>query len=383
MNNFSFHNPTQILFGKGTIPQIGEEIARRGEKKVLLLAGSGSIKQNGVYDQTVQSLEAAGIARVECWGVQANPVLSKVREAIDLCRAEGVDAVLAVGGGSVLDSAKAVACGFYLNDVWAAYEKTEAITKALPLYTILTLSATGSEMNMFSVLTKPEEHKKWAIGHPSLYPVLSIVDPAVQTSLPWRQTVCGGVDSLSHIMEFYFIGKPTDTTVAVNTAVSRTIIEAVDQLQREPGDYDSRASLAWGSTLALNGISGCGLNFGEWSTHQLEHAVSAHHPDVAHAEGLAVLFPAWIEYCEAANPDTFAHWAQAVWDSNGVADGIDAFRDRLRQWEAPVSLADLGVKREEIPAIADTAMLTQPLGSLRPLSREDVVNILEIAANAS
>lgn len=383
MNNFSFHNPTQVLFGRGTISQIGEEVAKHGHKKVLLLAGGGSIKQNGVYAQTVQSLEAAGVARVECWGVQANPVLSKVREAIALCRAEGVDAVLAVGGGSVLDSAKSVACGVYMNDVWAAYEKTEPITSALPLYTILTLSATGSEMNMFAVLTKPEERKKWAIGHPLLYPVLSIVDPSVQESLPWRQTVCGGVDSLSHIMEFYFIGKPTDTTVAVNTAVSRTIIESVDQLQRDPADYDARASLAWGSTLALNGISGCGLNFGEWSTHMLEHAVSAHHPNVAHAEGLAVLFPAWIEYCEAANPETFAHWAKAVWDSNSVEEGIGAFRDRLRQWEAPVSLADLGVKREEIPAIADTAMLTQPLGSLRPLSREDVVNILEIAANVS
>jgi len=383
MNNFSFQNPTQILFGSGTISQIGGEMAKRGQKKVLLLAGGGSIKHNGVYEQAVRSLEAAGIARVECWGVQANPVLSKVQEAIDLCRAEGVDAVLAVGGGSVLDSAKSVACGFYLHDVWAAFEKKEAITRALPLYTILTLSATGSEMNMFAVLTRPEEHKKWAIGHPSLYPVLSIVDPAVQTSLPWRQTVCGGVDSLSHIMEFYFIGKPEDTTVSVNTAVSRTIVHAVDTLQREPDDYAARANLAWSSTLALNGISGCGLDFGEWSTHMLEHAVSAHHPHVAHAEGLAVLFPAWIEYCESANPDTFAHWAKSVWDSDSVADGIGAFRDRLRQWEAPVSLADIGVNRKDIPAIANTAMLTQPLGSLRPLTHEDVVNILEMAFRAN
>ncbi len=383
MNNFSFHNPTQVLFGKDTIPQIGEELAKRGHKKVLLLAGGGSIKQNGVYEHTVKSLEAAGIARAECWGVQANPILSKVQEAIALCREEGVDAVLAVGGGSVLDSAKSVACGFYMNDVWAGFEKTEAITRALPLFTILTLSATGSEMNMFAVLTKPEEHKKWAIAHPSLYPVLSIVDPSVQTSLPWRQTVCGGVDSLSHIMEFYFIGKPGDTTVAVNTSVSRTIIRSVDELQRSPGDYEARANLAWGSTLALNGISGCGLNFGEWSTHMLEHAVSAHHPNVAHAEGLAVLFPAWIEYCQSANPETFAHWAEALWSSQSVEEGIAAFRDRLRQWEAPISLGDLGVKREEIPAIAETAMLTQPLGSLRPLSHQDVVNILEIAAAAA
>lgn len=380
MNNFSFHNPTQLVFGRGTLSQIGEEISARGHKKVLLLAGGGSIKQNGVYEQAVVSLESAGVERAECWGVQANPVLSKVQEAIALCKAEGVDAILAVGGGSVVDSAKAIACGVYLNDVWNAFEQKEEITQALPLFTILTLSATGSEMNKFAVLTKPEENKKWAIGHPLLYPVLSIVDPSVQTSLPWRQTVCGGVDSLSHIMEFYFIGKPSDTTVAVNTAISRTIVNAVDILQIRPDDYESRANLAWGSTLALNGISGCGLDSGEWSTHMLEHAVSAHHPQVAHAEGLAVLFPAWIEYCQDANPETFEHWAKAVWDADSVEAAISAFRDRLRQWEAPVSLADLGVQPDEIPAIADTALLKRPMGSLRPLERQDVIHILEIAS---
>jgi alcohol dehydrogenase len=383
MNNFRFQNPTQVLFGQGTIPQIGEELARRGHKKVLLLAGGGSIRENGVYEQTVASLEKEGIARVECWGVQANPVLGKVREAIDLCKREGVDAVLAVGGGSVLDSAKAIACGVYLNDVWNAFEKKEEIKKALPLFTVLTLSATGSEMNMFAVLTKPDERKKWAIGHPSLYPVVSIVDPSVQTSLPWRQTVCGGVDSLSHIMEFYFLGKPADTTIAVNTAVSRSIVHAVDTLQCSPKDYEARANLAWGSTLALNGISGCGLDYGEWSTHMLEHAVSAHHPEVAHAEGLAVLFPAWIEHCHGANLTTFEHWARSIWDADSVENGVAALRDRLRQWEAPVCLGDLGIGPDEIPAIADTAMLTQPMGSLMPLTRDDVVEILNLAACAN
>lgn len=380
MNNFIFQNPTQILFGKGTIPQIGKEMASRGQKKVLLLAGGGSIRENGVYEQTVESLQEAGIAFVECWGVQANPVIQKVYEAVALCKAEEVDAVLAVGGGSVLDSAKAVACGVYLKDAWNAFEKTEPVTKALPLYTILTLSATGSEMNGYAVITRPEEHKKWAIGSSLLYPVVSIVDPTVQITLPWRQTVCGGVDALSHIMEFYFIGHPSDSTLALNTALSRNIVEAVDHLQVNPNDYQARANLAWGSTLALNGISGIGLNGGEWSTHTLEHAVSAHHPEVAHAEGLAVLFPAWIEYCQSANPDTFAHWARAVWDSESVEEGVAAFRDRLRQWEAPVTLGDLGIQKEEIPQLADTAMLLAPIGTLRPLEREDVVNILELAA---
>lgn len=382
MNPFQFHNPTQIVFGAGTIPQIGDEIARRGPRKVLLLAGGGSIRENGVYAQTVASLDAAGIARVECWGVQPNPTIAKVYEAITLCRAEKVDAILAVGGGSVLDSAKAVACGVYMNDVWNAFEQKEAITKALPLFTILTLSATGSEMNMFAVVTKPEENKKWAIGHPSLYPVLSIVDPTVQNSLPWRQTVCGGVDSLSHIMEFYFLGKPHDSTIAINTALSRTLIAAVDRLQQNPADTDARGNLAWCSTMALNGVSGCGLDGGEWSTHMLEHAVSAHHPNVAHAEGLAVLFPAWIEYTQSANPAQYAHWAKAIWDADSVEAGVAAFRSRLRQWKAPVSLGDLGIDAAEIPAIADTAMLKTPIGSMRPLDRQDVVEILKLAAAA-
>jgi len=383
MYNFSFQNPTQVLFGQGTIAEIGKQIAARGQRKVLLLAGGGSIRQNGVYAQATQSLNEAGIAFVECWGVQANPVIEKVYEAIDICKREGVDAILAIGGGSVLDSAKAIAAGIYLKDAWNAFERTEAVEKALPLYTILTLSATGSEMNGFAVITKLHERKKWAIGSPLLYPVLSIVDPSVQVSLPWRQTVCGGVDSLSHIMEFYFVGNPADSTLAINTAISRNIVDAVDRLQVKGDDYQSRANLAWGSTMALNGMSGIGLDGGDWSTHMLEHALSAHHPNVAHAEGLAVLFPAWIEYCQSGNQDTFAHWAQAVWDSDSVEDGIAAYRDRLRQWEAPVSLSDLGIDRSEIPAIADTAMMLAPLGKVRPLTREDIVNILELAADAS
>jgi alcohol dehydrogenase YqhD (iron-dependent ADH family) len=213
MENFEFYSPTKVIFGKHTITQIGDEIRNHGCKRVLMIAGGGSIRENGVYDAMVQSLESVGVERVELWGVRPNPVLSTVYAAILKAREHHVDAILAVGGGSVVDCAKAVAGGFYLKDIWEAFENRALIEKALPLFVILTLSATGSEMNAFAVVTREEGNKKWAVGSPLLFPVVSIIDPSVQVFLPWHQTVNGGVDALSHIMEFYFLGSVEETTI--------------------------------------------------------------------------------------------------------------------------------------------------------------------------
>ena len=192
MDNFTFYNPTRIIFGKDTVRQIGGVIKEAGCRRILLVAGGGSIKKNGVYDTVVRSLYAAGIEWVEAWGVQPNPVLSKAREIIELARKEQVEAVLAVGGGSVIDTAKSVAAGVILPDIWAAFERQVEVTRALPIFVVLTMSGTGSEMDPLAVLTHEGEVKKWVLRSPALFPKTSIIDPTVQFSLPWHQTVNRG-----------------------------------------------------------------------------------------------------------------------------------------------------------------------------------------------
>lgn len=380
MEKFTFHNPTQVIFGKGTVSEIGEAIRQRGYKKVLLLAGGGSIQKNGVYTAVAESTRKAGVECIEVWGIRVNPVLSKVREAIGIAKREKVEAILAVGGGSVVDSGKAVAAGCCVEDVWATFEAKSAVNEALPLFTVLTLSATGTEMNEFAVITNEDEKKKWAIGGPGLFPAVSIVDPTVQFSLPWVQTAYGAIDALSHIMEFHFIGKTEETTIALNESVMRTIIKVTDRLQEEPNDYDARASLAWATTLALNGLSGVGLQGGDWSTHMLEHAVSAEHPEVVHAGGLAVLFPAWILHLQASNPVGFRRWAKEVWDGVSVEDAVTKMRQKYEQWGVPTTLSGLGIEEGEFATIVDNVSREGTMGALKELTREDLLAILKRAA---
>jgi alcohol dehydrogenase len=379
IENFEFHNPTRIIFGKGTLPQIGPAIKARGCQRVLLLAGSGSIQKNGVYEAVCQGLKEAGVQWVELWGVRPNPVLSKVREAIELARNNQVEAILAVGGGSVLDSAKVVAAGFYLEDVWEVFERRAAIERALPLFTVLTLSATGSEMNCAAVLTNETGRKKWAVVHPGLFPVASVIDPSVQMSLPWTQTVNGGMDALAHIMEYYFLGRTEEVTIALDEALMRTVIRVVDLLQKDPTDYDSRANLAWSATLALNGISGVALKGGDWATHQIEHGLSACYPEVAHGMGLGILFPAWIQYLQSCNRPQFQRWAREVWNGDSVEAGIANMKATLTRWGAPTSLRQLGITKPELKTIAANACMVGLLGQLKPLALADVESILELA----
>ena len=305
MENFTFFNPTKVIFGRRTIPRIGEEINKKGYNKILLLAGKGSNRENGVYDATVKSLKRAGIEWIECWGVKPNPILSHAEEALELVRKEGLQMVLAIGGGSVIDEAKSIAAGFYLNNIWDAFEENQTINKALPVFSILTLSGTCSEMDPFAVLTNEVEKKKWNIGGDALFPKVSIIDPSVQMSLPWSQTVNGAIDAMSHVMEFYFLGEKEEITIALDEAIMRTIIKCLDMLKDDEKNYQARANIAWSATLALNGISGIALKGGDWSSHRLEHGISALHPDIAHGAGLAVVFPAWIKYTQNENPEQF------------------------------------------------------------------------------
>ena len=301
MENFTFYNPTRIIFGKDTVEQIGGVIKEAGFRRVLLVTGGGSIRKNGVYDAVSQSLREAGINWAEAWGVRPNPVLSKAQEIIELAKTEQVEAVLAVGGGSVIDTAKSVAAGVLVPDIWAAFERRVEVTRALPIFVVLTMSGTGSEMDPLAVLTHEGEVKKWVLRSPALFPRASIIDPTVQYSLPWHQTVNGAIDALTHVMEFYFLGTWEETTLALDEALMRTIISMTHRLQKNPRSYEARANLAWAASLALNGLTGVGLREGDFATHRIETAMSAVFPEIAHGAGLGVLFPAWIEYLKDYN----------------------------------------------------------------------------------
>jgi len=378
MINFTFYTPTRVLFGVGRIKEIGSEIKKSNVKKVLLVAGGGSIKKNGVYDTIIASLQEQGIDWVELWGVVPNPVLSKVMEGISLAKESGVDGVLAVGGGSVIDTAKAIASGIYLDDVWASFLGKEKINQALPIFVVLTISATGSECNGNFVITNEETKQKLGNHSPLVYPKVSIIDPSVQRTLPWNQTANGACDALSHIMESYFSGGGNETTLYVDEALTKAIIDATDKLMLNEDDLEARANLAWAATLALNGVSAAQLK-GDWASHDIEHAISALHPQVAHGAGLAVVFPAWITHVWKENEPTFRRWARNVWDTDDVLTAVERLKSTYKRWGLPISLRELNLEKSEIPAIAQNATQLGKLGTVKELTQEDVEKILEIA----
>lgn len=375
---FTFYNPTKLIFGKGKIAEIGKEISVSGAKKILLIAGGGSIKKNTVYDQTINSLKSNNLQWVEAWDVRPNPTLEKTKEIISIAKKEQVDSILAVGGGSVIDTAKAVAAGFYVDNVWDFFEG-KSIEKTLPLFTILTISATASEMDPHAVISNEQEKKKWSISTPSLFPQVSVIDPTVQFTLPWNQTAYGAADGITHVMEFYSIAKDQETTLAINDAILRTIIKTTDALKQDPKHLSARSNLAWSLTLALNGMSGAGLHGGDWSIHAIEHAISALHPKVAHGAGLAVVAPAWISYLHKYNSETFKRWAKNVWDCDSTEQALKKMKEKYSSWGLPTSLGELGVNKDEIPILADIVMKRGQPGALKQLNKNDVEEILRLA----
>lgn len=382
MQNFVFYNPTKVIFGKGTIPKIGFEINKLGLKKVLLLAGGGSIKRNGVYEQVSKSLKENGIEWIEHWGVRPNPVLSHANEGIKIVRENKLEGILAVGGGSVIDEAKSIAAGVFLDNLWDAFERKVKIEKALPIFAVLTISATCSEMDPYAVLTNEAENKKWNIEGASLFPKVSIIDPTIQYSLPWEQTVYGAIDALSHIMEFYFQGKDEEPTLSLDETLMLNIFKNVDKLKENSEDYSSRSALAWSAVLALNGFSGAGLYGGDWACHTIEHGISAFRPEVAHGAGLAVVFPAWIKYIHPLNEPQFLRWAKNIFGKNNVESAVQSLKEKYRSWGAPISLRELNISKNDIPRIVEIILQAnsiRTIGNIKNLDFNDIYEILNIA----
>lgn len=380
MDSFNYYNPTRIIFGKNSIKNIGKEISDAGISKVLIVYGGGSIKSNGVFDTISKSLSKHAIEYIECPGVRPNPTLEHSLAAAKLAKENNVGAVLAVGGGSVIDEAKTITTGFYVDNIWDVFEKKVPITQALPLFTVLTLSGTCSEMDPFAVLSNEAEQKKWGSGSPLWFPKVSIIDPTVQCSLPWNQTVNGAIDAIAHTQEFYFNGTNQEMSSSIGEAIIKTVIKSVDALHIDPASYAPRADLAWAATLALNGISGAGMKGGDWSSHGIEHGISALFPEVAHGAGLAVVFPAWIKYCMNENPAQFNRWAKNIWGVDSCDEAIGIMKAKFKSWGAPVSLKDLNIDEKDIENIAKNATMNGSLGAVKRLDYNDVLQILRLAS---
>ncbi|OGR62425.1 MAG: hypothetical protein A2X31_01815 [Elusimicrobia bacterium GWB2_63_22] len=358
MQNFTFVNPTRILFGKDVIGKLAAEAAKAG-KKALLVYGGGSIKKNGVYNALTAALAANGVAVTEHAGVKPNPVLSHTREGIKKALAEGCDLIVAAGGGSVIDEAKAIAAGTkYNGDVWDFFSGKPAPREALPLFTVLTLPATGSEMNSGCVITNEATRQKYSTQSPVLFPKVSALDPETTLTLPRPQIAYGAVDALAHIIEGYFTTKDRDVEITdeVVHALARAIVASTERILKDPADYNARASMMWSATLALNGLATCGYGGTNFINHAIEHALSAIY-DIAHGAGLAIVMPAWFKHHLATEgPARLEKFGHAVFGTSSAEETIAAFEAFFRRAGAPVRLAEAAIPADAIPEIAANAM---------------------------
>lgn len=388
MMNFDFYSPTHFVFGKGRENEAGKLINKFKGSKVLVHYGGSSAIKSGLLDRVKQSLDQEEISYVLLGGVQANPRDTLVYEGIELCKKEEVDFVLAVGGGSVIDSAKAIAAGVvYEGDFWDFYEGKE-ITKALKIGTVLTLAAAGSEGSSSSVITKEDGMLKRGAGGLAIIPTFSILNPELTTTLPAYQTACGASDIMAHVMERYFTNtKDVEITDRLCEAVLLTMIKEVPKALKDPNNYEARANIMWAGMVAHNNIVGVGREQ-DWASHEIEHELSALY-DVAHGAGLAVIFPAWMTYVYKNNINRFAQFAVRVWGcemdfenpESTALEGIERIKKFFTSIGMPINFKELGAKEEDIPYMVKTMGLVngRTCGSFVKLGPEDVEKIYRLA----
>jgi len=393
MQNFDFYAPARIIFGRDTQKQVGSLLKEYNFKKILLHYGGGSIKRTGLYDDVIASLNENNIGYIELGGVKPNPRLSLVHEGIALCKKENIDLILAVGGGSAIDSGKAIAMGVYYDgDVWEIYNEGKAIEKALPIATILTIPAAGSESSGDTVITDESTERKYGYGSPHLRPVFSIMNPELFFTLPKEQIGYGIADIMSHIFERYFTNTVnTDLTDELCEATLRTIIKNAPTVYDNIKDYNAWSEVGFGGTVAHNGLLGMGREQ-DWACHNMEHELSAYY-DVAHGGGLAVLTPAWMQYVYKDNINMFIQFAVRVMGVDVsyrepdaiVMEGISRLRTFFRRIGLPGTLSELGIGEEKLEFMAKQCTLSRvpegqsenPVGGLKKLRWQDVLAIYE------
>ncbi|HOP56969.1 MAG TPA: iron-containing alcohol dehydrogenase [Bacillota bacterium] len=391
MENFRFYSPTEIVFGKQSENEVGELLKQQGATNVFIHYGGGSVVRSGLLDRVIATLDENKIQHFELGGARPNPRSGLVYEGIKLCKQNKADFVLAVGSGSAIDSAKAIAAGSkYDGDFWDFYEGKARIKDALPVGVILTLPAAGSEASQSAVITQEKGMLKKGITSRFYRPRFAIVDPELTYTAPMYQMACGVVDMMGHIMERYFTNSSgTDLTDAMSEAVLRQIILAADNMIKDNKDYEARATLCFAGTIAHNGILGVGKKE-DWTTHFLEHELSALY-DVAHGAGLAVMYPAYMKYVMDTNIERFRKLAINVFeiketnDSKSVAlQGIEALKAFYRKIGMPTNFQELGVKKEDIPLLLATLEKNrgQKFGNFQELTLDDAKNIYLLACES-
>ncbi|MDM5315402.1 iron-containing alcohol dehydrogenase [Fictibacillus sp. b24] len=386
MNEYIYYNPTRLVFGKNQIQTLQDELGKYG-KKVLVVYGGGSIKLNGLYDEVMNELEKMDADVSELSGVEPNPRVSTVRKGVEICKEKGIDVLLAVGGGSVIDCTKAIAAGAkYDGDVWDLITLKAQPQEALPFGTVLTLAATGSEMNSGSVITNWETQEKYGWGSPLVFPKFSILDPKNTFSVPKDQTIYGIVDMMSHVFEQYFHNaKNTPLQDRFAESILLTVMEAAPKLLEDLENYELRETILYSGTMALNGTLQMGLR-GDWGSHNIEHAVSAVY-DIPHAGGLAILFPNWMRHNVDTDVSRFKQLAVRVFDVDpeGKSDkevaleGIDRLSAFWTSLGAPNALKDYDIDDSKLDLIADKAMARGEFGNFNSQNKEDVLNILRMS----
>ncbi len=386
MEDFRFQNITEIIFGKGTESLSGKEV-KKYSTRILLHYGGDTIKKIGLYKKVIDSLTREGIEIFELPGVSPNPVLSLVKKGVELCREKNIDFILAVGGGSVIDSAKAIAIGVpYNGDIWDLFTAERKPDSAIPVGVILTVPAAGSEASDVSVITNQDTLLKKGFHSHLIRPRFAVLDPEVTYSIDPYQTACGAADTISHVLERYFT--PTikaDLTDRLCEATIKSVIANVDIVLKDPKDYNSRAELMWASTVAHNGLLGTGRTE-DWASHKLAHELSALY-GTAHGASLSVIFPAWMRYVYKQDLKRFVQFAVRIWgvdscfgvDEYIALKGIEKITGFFKDIGLPTSLTELGIGSDRFEEMAEKELEWGPLGNFMKLHKKDIVSIYELA----
>lgn len=386
MINFSFYNETKIIFGRQSFNDLSKEILKWG-KKVLLVYGGSSIKKNGVYDKIIEQLNKSQISFVEISGVKPNPRLDLVLEGIDKARKSDVDFILAVGGGSVIDTAKAIAMGVKCEkELWSCFNGAVLENEILPVGVILTIPAAGSESSTTTVITNQEEGLKRAFSTENLRPKFAILNPETTFTLPKKQTIAGAIDIMAHVFERYFTNiKNVDLTDRLCEGVLKSLIKNIPIVLNDPENYDARAEIMWAGTLAHNGLLGTGREE-DWASHMIAHEISAQY-DITHGFTLSIIFPAWMKYVYKTNINRFVQFANRVWDIEIDLDNLEltAMKGILeterffKQLGAPIRLRDLNINDEYFESMSQKCINGGAIGNFAKLQFEDVMKVFNIA----
>lgn len=384
MMNFDYSIPTTIFFGKDKINVLGEEIKKYAEK-VLLVYGGGSIKRNGLYDTIVKILKDNSIEFEELSGVEPNPRITTVRKGVELSRKHDIKLVLAVGGGSTIDCSKVIAAGYYYQgDPWDLVVDPGKVVDVLPIATVLTLAATGSEMDTFAVITNMETNEKLGTGHPDMAPKFSILDPTYTFTVPNNQTAAGTADIMSHIFEEYFCGpKSAFLQDKIAEGLLKTCINYGKKAIDDPENYEARANLMWASSLAINGLIGYGRD-SNWCVHPMEHELSAFY-DITHGVGLAILTPVWMKYIlDDSTVDKFVEYGFNVWGIDQKLDKYEIANKAIEKTSEffismgiPSKLSEVGIGEDKLERMAKGAARYGSIGGIKKLDEKDILNIFK------